>query len=359
MMKSELRPLAGALALVALTCALHAADNAPDAVVLKIYDISALTSSVPDFPGPDLALNTANPGVANAPASAFAPKAAVVPTAASIADMIRTRVRPDTWDQALGTSVEEAAGRLVIMQRPEIHVIIRELLNSFESQAAPQVAIRTLLIPSAAIPDATYFDSDALNKALGGNPQNDAIAAPMLVCHNKQRAHIMSGVETNYVKDVDINGDSYDPVVPTLFSGVVLDVRPIASMDHKAIDLDLRVSLNANVKMNPRFVGAPASTALRAVSPLPQATSSTTTTKKEEGKPAETTASSSQSASQMLNAQYLVGIEMDFPTMSSGAVRTDITVPSGKWVLAGTMANPDEKSPKKTLLLFVTAEVVK
>ena len=121
-------------------------DRLQEATELRIYDISDLTQSIPDFPGPELQLETAGgqAGAApNAAANAFAPKAQVVPTAASIADMIKTRVRPDSWDQALGTSVEEMAGRLVVMQRPEIHALIEQLLSSFRSTQRMMINIES------------------------------------------------------------------------------------------------------------------------------------------------------------------------------------------------------------------------
>ena len=121
-------------------------DRLQEAAELRIYDISDLTQSIPDFPGPELQLSTAgdpNQQAANPAANAFAPKATVVPTAASIADMIKTRVRPDSWDPALGTSVEEMAGRLVVMQRPEIHALIDQLLSSFRSTQRMMINIES------------------------------------------------------------------------------------------------------------------------------------------------------------------------------------------------------------------------
>jgi len=54
-------------------------------------------------------------------------------TTQSFADMIRNRVKPESWDPNLGTSIEERAGRLFIMQRPEIHDLNRELVGNFRA----------------------------------------------------------------------------------------------------------------------------------------------------------------------------------------------------------------------------------
>jgi len=114
--------------------------------ILRLANLDDLTQSIPDFPGPELQLETQGAqggGQANPAANAFAPKTTVTPTAASIADMIKTRIRPDSWDQALGTSVEEMAGRLVVMQRPEIHALIDQLLASFRQTQRMMINIES------------------------------------------------------------------------------------------------------------------------------------------------------------------------------------------------------------------------
>lgn len=329
---------------VVLAACVSAGEAPKEEVELRIYDVSELTSSNPDYPGPDGSLisNT----VEGAPVQGQpAPRA--VPTCASISDMIRQRVSPDQWDAALGTSIEEMGGRLVIMQRPAIHSVVNHLLKVFTGAARAQVVVKALMIPSADIPDQTFFESDGLNKLFGGDASTHAIAAPRLVCFNKQRAHVVSGTEVNCVRDLDVNGDTHDPVIATLIEGIVFDVTPILSDDRSTVDIDLRVTMNANVKRNPKVLGVSPAANLRAVAPLQEV---------ENGAAKDAAA---RTVNQMMNAQYVAGIEMDTPSMDNGAIRTDVVIPSGKWILAGTMNNLDAKSAKKNLLVFVSAEEVK
>jgi len=102
-------------------------------VELRIYDVSDLTQTIPDFPGPDFQLTTAGDDGGGAGANPFVAAPAPTVTVQSIADMIRNRVKPDSWDPNLGTSIEERAGRLVVMQRPEIHALIDQLLSNFRA----------------------------------------------------------------------------------------------------------------------------------------------------------------------------------------------------------------------------------
>ncbi|MCW8133708.1 MAG: hypothetical protein KIS92_25405 [Planctomycetota bacterium] len=106
-------------------------------VELKIYDVSDLTQTVPDFPGPDFQLTTpgddTGAGGGGGAVNPFVAAPAPTVTVQSIADMIRNRVRPDSWDPNQGTSIEERAGKLVVMQRPDVHSLIDQLLSNFRA----------------------------------------------------------------------------------------------------------------------------------------------------------------------------------------------------------------------------------
>ncbi len=129
-------------------------------VELRIYDVSDLTMQIPDFPGPDFNLmivdeTAGGGGGGGAPINPFqnAPQAQV--TLQSIAQMIQNRIKPESWDANLGTSIEERGGRLVVMQRPEIHELVDRLLNNFRATQKIMVNIesRFLTIREAYLED--------------------------------------------------------------------------------------------------------------------------------------------------------------------------------------------------------------
>jgi general secretion pathway protein D len=111
-------------------------ENLKGNVTLRIYDVRDLTEKVPNFPGPDLMLEVGGSG-----SSGGAPGLMLIDadmnedevTADSLAEMIEERVRPGEWDDALGTSIEQRSGKLVVMQRPEVHRLIARLLESFRA----------------------------------------------------------------------------------------------------------------------------------------------------------------------------------------------------------------------------------
>lgn len=118
-------------------------------VELRIYDVSDLTLTVQDMPGPELQVQTVDISEGGAAANPFV-NAAEAPavTTASVADMIKAHVRPDTWDPAQGTSIEERSGRLIVMQRPQVHSLINQLLDNYRATQKIMVNIeaRFLLI---------------------------------------------------------------------------------------------------------------------------------------------------------------------------------------------------------------------
>jgi len=119
-------------------------QNLAGEVELKIYDVRDLTEQITQFPGPEIVIGTGGGGAA----SGFGPVltggggGSVAFGADSLAEMIQTRIRPDSWAAELGTSIEDREGRLVVMQRPEVHRLIEQLLRSLRESQTLQVIVQ-------------------------------------------------------------------------------------------------------------------------------------------------------------------------------------------------------------------------
>jgi len=294
----------------------------PD-LVMRIYDVQDLTITIPDFPGPEFSLQTGGGAAPPVLGGAGGPGGGVTGmTTTAIVDMLRQRVAPQTWDPAFGTSIDESQGKLVIMQTPEVHRLISNLLSKFRSQSKLLVVVESRFLrvreglfeeigidwhdgtggvggtptPPGFIdtgdpasffggegrlatlgtlvgsniqfaPDATqiagghpYFagNTGGLNAQIDhvGDAQVQALlhalkirenglilTAPRLTVHNGQRAHMFVGTERSYLSGVTVAGDTPDPQVSTIMSGVVLDVRPIVSYNRHYITLELRPTI--------------------------------------------------------------------------------------------------------------------
>ncbi|MBN1808183.1 MAG: hypothetical protein JW909_03880 [Planctomycetes bacterium] len=111
-------------------------ENLTTDVSMKIYDVRDLTMKVQYFSGPDFALDlgtTAFGGGGLGGIGVVTPEDEDLVTAESLSDMIMNRINPESWSPDLGTSIELSGGKLIVMQRPEIHRMIDKLLSSLRS----------------------------------------------------------------------------------------------------------------------------------------------------------------------------------------------------------------------------------
>jgi hypothetical protein len=289
---------------------------------LRFYDVRDLTLAVTDFPGP---CNILNMGTVDPFANPFAnhqPAASL--TLDNIAELIRDRIRPETWGPALGTAIDGRGGMLFVIQTKETHQLISKLIESLENSSRLQVVVKGLLVPAAELPKETYFDKAALAK-LTGNP----VAAPRVICDNKQRTHVLSGREFAYIKDYDVSGTSHDPVISAGLEGYVFEVCPLVADDHSSIQVDVRFEFSSNVSLKEGG-------AITLASPL-------------KSTPAADKPAGTEKSGVKFSASKVAG---DLLT-----IQTQVAVPKGQWVLAGTQPNPDSKGPDdKFLLFFVSAE---
>ncbi len=324
-------------------------ENLAGEVDLKIYDVRDLTASVTPFPGPEIVVGAgAGGGAGGAPNVAFSQEEVTATfEAGSIAELIQTRVKPDSWAPELGTSIEERGGKLVVMQRPEVHKLIGQLLKSFRESQTLQVVVQTRFIEvrdsfledigiqfvdlpdTPAAPGETWagtggntrldtehpnnwggffedttgfhwyedstatgtggsldgytdvrlrstafarrmepfgsrlgresvtgvgsgqglvmqfrflgnIEANAILHALAKDEDGKLLMAPRITMYNNQRAHLVVCHQRAYIADYDISGGVYDPVIRTILTGTVLDVKPTVSHDRRYITLELR-----------------------------------------------------------------------------------------------------------------------
>ncbi len=84
------------------------------------------------------------------------------------------------------------------------------------------------------------LQTSAVLQALRKDQTADQLLAPKLMQFNNQRSHILVANQRSYIKDYDVSGAVYDPVISSFLTGVVLEVKPTVSNDKKYITLELR-----------------------------------------------------------------------------------------------------------------------
>lgn len=251
-------------------------ENLKGDVVLRIYDVRDLTENIPDFPSPELQLQV-GPTTAAAGAGGAAPGIILVGgekaeevTVGSLAEMIQQRVRPGEWAAELGTSIEERGGKLVVMQRPEVHRLIDKLLESFRASQKLLVTVEARFleiregffeeigidwgrVPDAASGNYLPGTGEATPGGGGGWPAaNQNVLAGGAITSDTLTDPIFPGIVPQ-AQNVNIFGDGVMHAI-----GAVANYRPNVSPEQTQIGSrrgttgsNLEEGLNAQV----RFVG--------------------------------------------------------------------------------------------------------
>ena len=233
-------------------------EKARKAAIFGSYNVTDLTTNVADFPPPE---DMFYPGGKGKPHEQYAQPPDTTPTLTNIADMIRNRVRPESWDATLGTSIEERGGILVVMQTEEIHALIRPLLTSFRSRNSRQVGIdvRSYDVKSIDV-DGILHEMEARG-VHRPNFDDAGIAAMEKLVHAGAAREIFNGSSVIYnaqlgllhnlheqrlLTEYEVSGDTFQPITRQIHTGTVLSATPFLSDDGTLITLCVR---SANVDM--------------------------------------------------------------------------------------------------------------
>lgn len=298
---------------------------------LRIYSVDDLTYPIRDYPAPKSEgseLPVEDEGEINIFRAVEQPHREAI-TVQSVAQVIQNRIRPESWDPNLGTSIEERAGQLIVMQRPDVHASIVKLLGLLRKALKCQVVAKAMWVAAEKQPNHALGEDQTTAKLLG-SLGGTALANLNVVCFHTQRVHVMSGRERAYITDFDVSGDTYDPVIKRAFEGYIFDVRPTVSAERTNIELDIRFAANGKATHIKRRLQ-------NQVVPDPK-----------EKRPASEKRTSARSA----------GLEINTPEQGGQYIKTSLTIPASRWVLASASRNPDRSAAKPYLLLFVRADLL-
>jgi len=322
-------------------------------VALEIYDLRAATHTITDFP------SSLFP-VARQGADAFeaAPPAATL-GAADFAALLKDRILPQEFADPT-TSIEESEGRLVVMQRPEVHKQISEILKALHARLSPQVAVQALEFGVSSEQAVAWLGKAGKSLARGEieqllKPESGAelVAAPQLVAYSKQRSHIMAGRVFNYVAGADVAGTQLDPVVASDLSGVVMDVRPLLDFQHASVRMEFRY-LRASRNQQPRRAMVLVPTVRQGA----ETVAAPATEVFKEGDAGK--APPEQPKTPPLLGADKTAITLDLPASERRSINTELRVPLETWVLAGVLdplpGAPEKSLESRHLLIFVRCE---
>ncbi len=321
--------------MVMLLCGVVSGASAPAeeakpglAVELQIYDVADIIKQPTDFPASRL-----YPG--NSDSSIVSPFVDITPApsfqAADIVSLLHDRVFAAEFADPR-TSIAESGGCLVVMQTPAIQKKVTSYISKLRGIMKPQVIIKGKLMSAADIPAGTIFDAAAFSKLNATVKPESILASTRLLSYNGQLVHTQSGRLYSYIRDYDVAGSVYDPVIGHGLEGYVFETRSTLSSDRNSADVNLRFTFTAPS-------GKPETRNIVLAPPVTSVTAA--------GEKAPDAAAAAQT----------VTLPIDVPSIDVQEISTTLRVPLGKWMLAGVMNNPVPNAAEKRVLLFISIEL--
>lgn len=156
---------------------------------------------------------------------------------------------------ASGLFFQESPGQNVNGRDPRPRADVRARTENIDSQALGD----RMSLTGGLVTQFAFLNNLKLNAVLRlvkKSGRGELLTASRLTTFNTQRANITVISQEAYIKDFDVEvaQSAYiaDPVIGTIQTGLVLDVRPIISNDRKYITLELRPTL-ANLVSKEKF----------------------------------------------------------------------------------------------------------
>ncbi len=262
----------GRVVLFLLTPTVVAADEKPapepafeEQRLLRLYDISPLTRAIQDWPAqpPDVAGPSSAMGTPLTGATFTLMEPTALMESEDVAAMIKTRIAPETWGNKRNSINTAQRGTLVIRQKPEVLREIDRFLGTLLLARAQMITTEAVVIgfkkgaraewereipalgPGGYFVEQEKFDR-LLEEAYKGQKVRLAEIAEV-TCFPQERVHAARSQEEAHVIDYEpqlaSHASMFDPIVDSLPTGFVLDVRPHFIHGNEQIAVDFRGAL--------------------------------------------------------------------------------------------------------------------
>jgi len=237
----------------------------------QVYDVRALTMHVVDFTEePQIGLQAAggyNSGGGGGGQSLFSDSSSDSVDVAgfgALDELIRLSIRNGTHDgnwEIPGVSIQQNAGLLLVVNTPEVHDAIADLLTKYQAASGKMISVNARFV---------LVKTDALDTFIAQQPEQTLVLNPQqvtafrntvahanqgarllgttrTVCFNSQRVYVAAGNEQVFVADLDpvvgTRSAAFDPQIDTMANMTVLSVQPTAGVDNQHISTTIRGGL--------------------------------------------------------------------------------------------------------------------
>lgn len=238
----------------------------------RVYNISDLTQSVPNYLGPDLSLNASlsntNTGGSVGRQSEsygaggggggglFGDDSDLSEETLSRAELIEQIIElitdtcgtPDEWLDEEST-LREINGTLIVKTTPDVHAEIAGILEQLSAARGRMVGIegQFFAVPRGLMDGLegklvlTADELAAFAESVGDAPSR-RISAGRTVCFDGQRVYVYAGHDSTFLSDIEpISGAAgVDPTLSNMRNGAVIDVMPTITLDGKSVSMAVR-----------------------------------------------------------------------------------------------------------------------
>ncbi|HYF48338.1 MAG TPA: hypothetical protein VEJ63_02970 [Planctomycetota bacterium] len=285
---------------------------------LQVYDLRLLLDSVPQV----------DTVYAMVPLDRYTDQKAEKPIAELI-NLIKESTGQSNWTAAEAV-IRESKGRFYVTQREPVQRRIRQIVTELQKQKRTPLNIQVRIVNLSDSVAASQFSPQEFEELMARAGAGAEVARAQLHAADGQSTGTFSGREQSYLESFVANTEGGGNVAGVreangspLFEGLSVLIRPLVSPERDSIDLTLRTALVGNITYRKLTL-------------------------------------SERLGMEMARVPEKAGEDRaDLfapPSRDVSRVLTQVHVPKGKWVLAGTVNSPAD--PKKLLHVFVSAQVL-
>jgi hypothetical protein len=253
-------------------------------------------------------------------------------TGEQIIQIIKAAAAPDTWGKHSPARISEGDGSIIALQKPEVLDEIAKVVAWLrEGVAAPYrgtvvaVKLKPETVAQLAQNPAPLGSAEMLK--LMDDAGADASPQIVDVTGYEGQTVTASGQERrNYIRDYDVAGAVYDPVMQQAVAGLRLKLTGFRTPDCKSIRLDFQAELDRNLSMETAHI----SSSLAGVQESPPAPPPPDEKQKQQVVVEE-------HAPMAHMNQKPQNLKLELPSRTSATLHSSIMVSPGKYVFAGTM----------------------
>ncbi len=271
-----------------------------------------------------------------------------------VMQIVRNCVAPDSWTKRGSARMEAGHNSITVVQKKEVFPEIEKVLQWLQDGIAPpfRAAVVAVTLKAETIRKLTAagnVPAADLMKAIEDAGEGNSETVELRGVEGQQVAAV-SGQQQSFVKDFDVSGAVFDPVVSATHSGMTATAVAYRNPDCASVEIDMSVKLSSRIEDMQKAKLSFAGIADVMVRPEDK------DAKKDDKKKPEPADKRNHPEAQ--GAEINGDLTIDLPTQGKAGLQTSLAAAQGAFVLAGTIDfSLTSEKPGTLTAVFVRATV--